>query len=84
MEGARSTEKTYLVWSIINTFCCCFPIGVAAIIFSCRVNTANSLGDGTKARESSRTARNLNIAAVVIGIIFIIIVIVASMVSKGQ
>ncbi|KAI7812998.1 putative interferon-induced transmembrane protein 1-like [Triplophysa rosa] len=82
MEGARSNEKTYLVWSIFNTFCCCFPLGVAAIIYSCRADTANALGDGTKARESSRTARNLNIAAVVIGIICLIIIIVYYMVPK--
>ncbi|KAA0706214.1 hypothetical protein E1301_Tti019733 [Triplophysa tibetana] len=78
----HSNQTTYLAWSIFNTLCCCFPLGIAAIVFSCRADTAIKSGDTTKASDSSRTARNLNIAGMVIGIIFIIIIIVASVIKK--
>ncbi|XP_051965811.1 synapse differentiation-inducing gene protein 1-like [Xyrauchen texanus] len=76
MEGVRSDAPTYLAWSIFSTFCCCLPLGIAAIVYSCRVNTANVLRDSKRAHESSRIAKNLNIASVVIGIIFTILSIV--------
>ncbi|KAG1957390.1 transmembrane protein [Pimephales promelas] len=76
MDTSRKNEPTYLAWSIFNTFCCCFPLGVAAIIYSCRADTANSLGDAGKAQDSSRVAKNLNIAAVVLGLIGLIMLIV--------
>ncbi|MCI4394572.1 hypothetical protein PGIGA_G00170460 [Pangasianodon gigas] len=72
----ESNAPTYLVWSIFNTLCCCLPIGIIAIVFSCRTDTANVIGDTTRANEHSRMARNLNIAAMVTGIIFLIIYIV--------
>lgn len=39
MEGgqSRSAAPSYLAWSIFNTLCCCLPLGVAAIVCSCRV-----------------------------------------------
>ncbi|KAL6463404.1 hypothetical protein MHYP_G00277950 [Metynnis hypsauchen] len=86
MTGGPSAASapTYLGWSIFNTLCCCLPLGIAAIVFSCRADTANTIGDGTRAHEHSRTARNLNIAALVIGIIFLIIFIVLKVVYPNQ
>ncbi|XP_056609728.1 dispanin subfamily A member 2b-like [Triplophysa dalaica] len=82
--AGTSDQTTFLAWSIFNTLCCCFPLGIAAIVFSCRADTANKSGDTTKARDSSRTARNLNIAGAVIGIILIIIIIVASVMNNSK
>ncbi|KAL2095097.1 hypothetical protein ACEWY4_009816 [Coilia grayii] len=78
MDGAqgRTNVPSHLGFSIFNTLCCCLPLGIAAIVFSCRVDNANAMGDGTRALESSRIAKNLNIAGVVTGIILLIIVIV--------
>ncbi|XP_016120301.1 synapse differentiation-inducing gene protein 1-like [Sinocyclocheilus grahami] len=76
MDTSRRDEPTYLAWSIFNTFCCCLPLGIAAIIYSCRVDNANSLGDAGRAQESSRIAKNLNIASLVVGMIAIIMLIV--------
>ncbi|MCJ8748782.1 hypothetical protein PDJAM_G00168790 [Pangasius djambal] len=70
-----SNVPTYLAWSIFNTLCCCTPIGIIAIVFSCRTDTANLIGDTTRANAHSRLAKNLNIAALVVGIIFLIIFI---------
>ncbi|NP_001187096.1 interferon induced protein 2 [Ictalurus punctatus] len=71
-----SNAPTYLVWSIFNTLCCCFPLGIIAIVFSRRTHTANTIGDSTRAKAHSSTAKKLNIAALVIGMVFFIISIV--------
>ncbi|KAB5522639.1 hypothetical protein PHYPO_G00161810 [Pangasianodon hypophthalmus] len=71
-----SNAPTYLAWSIFNTICCCTPIGIIAIVFSCRTDTANLIGDTTRANAHSRLTKKLNIAAMVIGIIFLIIFII--------
>ncbi|KAM9801622.1 dispanin subfamily A member 2b-like [Neosynchiropus ocellatus] len=77
MEGgqSRSQSTTYLGWSIFNTLCCCLPLGIAAIVYSCKVQTANATGDAVVAADASRVAKILNIVALVCGIIFIIIFI---------
>ncbi|KAF4073246.1 hypothetical protein AMELA_G00256710 [Ameiurus melas] len=67
---------TYLGWSICNTLCCCLPIGIVAIVFSIRADTANTIGDSARAHAHSRMAKNMNIAALVFGIIILIIYIV--------
>ncbi|KAF4073235.1 hypothetical protein AMELA_G00256700 [Ameiurus melas] len=67
---------TYLGWSICNTLFCCLPLGIVAIVFSCRADTANTIGDSARAHAHSRMAKNMNIAALVIGMVFLIIYIV--------
>ncbi|KAG7314529.1 hypothetical protein KOW79_021832 [Hemibagrus wyckioides] len=67
---------TYLGWSIFNTLCCCLPLGIIAIVFSCRTDTANLIGDTTRANAHSSLAKKLNIASLVIGIFFVILYIV--------
>ncbi|KAB5522637.1 hypothetical protein PHYPO_G00161790 [Pangasianodon hypophthalmus] len=81
---AVSHAPTYLAWSIFNTLCCCLPLGVIAIKFSHKTDKANLNGDTTSANEHSRMARNLNIAAMVTGTIFLIIYLVyySTMFSK--
>ncbi|GCB63045.1 dispanin subfamily A member 2b-like [Scyliorhinus torazame] len=68
--------RSYLPWSIFNLTCCFFPLGIAAIIYSCRVQSAIDLGNSERAKRASSIAKNLNIAATVIGIIAIIIIVV--------
>ncbi|KAF4073250.1 hypothetical protein AMELA_G00256750 [Ameiurus melas] len=76
-----SKAPTYLAWSIFNTICCCTPLGIIAIVFSCRTDTANLIGDTTRANAHSSLAKKLNIAALVIGIIFLIILIILTIIS---
>lgn len=43
MEGQnRAVAPSYLGWSIFNTLCCCLPLGIAAIVYSCRVGAISS------------------------------------------
>ncbi|XP_070762603.1 dispanin subfamily A member 2b-like [Enoplosus armatus] len=77
MEGgqSRAVAPSYLGWSIFNTLCCCLPLGIAAIICSCKAQNANALGESATAVEASRTAKILNVVGLVCGIILIIIII---------
>ncbi|KAK2816529.1 hypothetical protein Q7C36_022800 [Tachysurus vachellii] len=90
MEGKATMHPgvvqapTYLAWSIFNTLCCCLPIGIIAIVFSCRTDTANTIGDSPRANAHSSMAKKLNIAALVIGIIFLILYIIFYVVSNRQ
>ncbi|KAK7882558.1 hypothetical protein WMY93_028732 [Mugilogobius chulae] len=71
----RSVVPSYLGWSIFNTLCCCLPLGIAAIVCSCRAQNANAAGDQANAQDASRTAKILNVVGLVCGIILLIIFI---------
>uniref|UniRef100_A0AAQ5ZPG5 Uncharacterized protein n=2 Tax=Amphiprion TaxID=80969 RepID=A0AAQ5ZPG5_AMPOC len=85
MEGGntRTVASSYLGWSIINAVFCCLPLGIAAIVCSCKAQNANAVGDSVVATDASRTARILNIIGFVCGIVLIIIV-VALQVTRQQ
>ncbi|KAK6467889.1 proline-rich transmembrane protein 1-like [Huso huso] len=68
--------ETYLLWSIINLLCCCFPLGVVAVIYSIRVENAVSVGDVSRAVEASQTAKILNIVGVVTGALALMLIFV--------
>ncbi|XP_056399372.1 dispanin subfamily A member 2b-like [Hyla sarda] len=68
-------QKDYLVWSIINLICCCLPLGIVALIFSIKTRDATHQNNTFLAAKHSGTAKNLNIAATVIGVVINIIVI---------
>ncbi|KAM5132384.1 dispanin subfamily A member 2b-like [Mantella aurantiaca] len=80
---AVTRNKDYLVWSIISLICCCFPLGLAALIFSIKSRDANNQNDADTAAKHSRTSFYLNIAALVLGVI-LIIVIVAVQISNAK
>ncbi|KAJ8289744.1 hypothetical protein GJAV_G00004810 [Gymnothorax javanicus] len=69
-------KPDYLGYSIFTMLCCCLPLGLAALICSIQTRDANNQGLLQKAEESSRKARNLNHAALGIGITIIILYIV--------
>lgn len=74
-SGAMPAEQipTYLFPSILVTICCCGPLGIPAIICAAMVNSRLMNGDVEGARRMSRTARNLCVIALVLGIIFAIL-----------
>lgn len=45
MDGAqhRTNVPSHLGFSIFNTLCCCLPLGIAAIVYSCRVSGGHQL-----------------------------------------
>ncbi|KAG1943847.1 dispanin subfamily A member 2b-like [Pimephales promelas] len=50
----------YLCYSIFTMVCCCLPLGIAALVFSCSTRDANMFGQQPVARRNSRMALILN------------------------
>uniref|UniRef100_A0A3P8WGU6 Uncharacterized protein n=1 Tax=Cynoglossus semilaevis TaxID=244447 RepID=A0A3P8WGU6_CYNSE len=70
-----SAAPSYLGWSIFNTLCCCLPVGIAAIVYSCKAQNANSVEESAAAMDASRTAKILNVVGLVFGLILMTICI---------
>ncbi|XP_063168266.1 trafficking regulator of GLUT4 1-like [Candoia aspera] len=73
-------EPDYLGYSIFTLLCCCLPLGIAALIFSIKTQTANHQGDITAARKNSRLALILDHTALGIGIACIVLSIILAIV----
>ncbi|XP_016394099.1 proline-rich transmembrane protein 1-like [Sinocyclocheilus rhinocerous] len=66
----------YLGYSIFTMLCCCFPLGIAALVYSCSTRDANYSGWRELAEKNSKTARTLNHVAVALGLIIIVVYII--------
>ncbi len=85
-QPQRDIPPTHLVWSILTTILCCMPLGIVAIIYSSKVETAYNRGDYKMALKYSNDAKNFSIASLIVGAVTTIIVIilqVASVISLG-
>ncbi|KAG1943851.1 synapse differentiation-inducing gene protein 1-like [Pimephales promelas] len=74
----------YLCYSIFTMVCCCFPLGIAALVYSCSTRNANSLGQQALAEKNSKTARTLNHVALAIGLVFIVLLIVNQIMAHKE
>ncbi len=66
-------NEDYLCCSIFNLICCVCFLGIPALIFSLKAKRRYRLGREEEAKNSASTARSLNIAGILIGIVFIFI-----------
>ncbi|XP_070537649.1 proline-rich transmembrane protein 1-like [Ptychodera flava] len=78
-QQMNNPPNDYLVWSILACIFCFWPLGVAAIIKSLDVRRSVSMGDRERAERSSKYAKYLIVASVILGVILLttLIVIVA-------
>lgn len=63
----QQKPNDYLIYSLLNTFLCCFFLGIAALIYSSKVDSEYAAGNIQKAIIASQKAKKLNIFGVVIG-----------------
>jgi hypothetical protein len=68
--------------AIISLFCC-LPLGIVAVIFAARVNGQVQAGDTAGAMESSRKAKMFSYIAIGLGLVWIIIWIVMTVLGVG-
>jgi hypothetical protein len=69
--------NNYLMWSILATLACCFPLGIVALIKSSQVNSLWAQGRSAEAWAAAMSARNWLIITAVMGVTFWLIVFVA-------
>jgi len=86
--AAGPPPDNYLVWAILSTIFCFWPIGIFSIVFATQVNTKWGQGDYTGAQESSRKAKNFAIysaiAAVVLSVVAVLFVVVVAIAGSAS
>lgn len=55
--GSPYPPPNYLVWAILATIFCCWPLGIPAIVFACQVNSKHESGDFSGAHDASKKAK---------------------------
>tara|TARA_R110000772_G_scaffold166548_1_gene278196 strand:+ start:558 stop:836 length:279 start_codon:yes stop_codon:yes gene_type:complete len=87
IDPANKPPDNNLVWAIVSTILCCWPLGIVAIIKATKVNTLWAQGDHTGAQKSADEAKKWAIysavGAVVFSVIGIIMAIVFGLLSNG-
>ena len=75
---------TYLILAILETLCCCLPIGIVAIIFAALGMSAEKNGNYTDAMDKYGKAKLWLIIGLVLGILLNIIFIILQVVAAGS
>ncbi|XP_033015090.1 synapse differentiation-inducing gene protein 1-like [Lacerta agilis] len=75
-----TNEPEHLNYSIFTMLCCFPPLGIAALIFSIKTRDANFAGNGTAARQHSRTSLFLSHLAVGMGLVLITLYIILTVI----
>lgn len=68
----------HLVFAILSTLLCCWPLGIPAIVFAAQVNNKWSAGDYAGAHQASNRAKTFAIWSTVIGAISVLAVFALS------
>jgi DNA mismatch repair ATPase MutL len=86
-SSAQQGKKTqwinstpYLIWSIVNTVCCCLPLGIAGIVFAIKINDATTYEE---AEKNKKTAMILCIVGSAVGAVVSILYLFAVMISAA-
>jgi hypothetical protein len=74
-QGHATPPPNYLVWSIVSIFLF-WPVAIAAIIKSTSVDRLWAEGRADLSYQASKTAKTLNIVALIVGVVVIILAIV--------
>ncbi|KAK3753571.1 hypothetical protein QZH41_017853, partial [Actinostola sp. cb2023] len=72
--GAFPPDYCVLAW--FACLCCCWPIGICAIIKSCEARDAINRGDLASATTHSQMAKNYASWAIACGIVLIILYVI--------
>lgn len=65
--------ESYLGLSIFSFLCCCWLFGLIALVYSCQVDSAWTVGDVNGAVSASRNAKSWNFASIITGIVVLVL-----------
>ena len=66
----------YLVFAILTTVLCFFPLGIPAIVYATKINTALAMGDMITAWDAAKKSRLFSILSAVIAAVLVILWVV--------
>ena len=72
-QPAGNKPDNYLVWAIVCTLLCCWPIGIVSIVNAAKVDSAWNKGDYAEAQKCSDNAKKFAIISAVCGVVVLII-----------
>ncbi|MDO4574495.1 MAG: CD225/dispanin family protein [Planctomycetia bacterium] len=77
----------YMVWAILETVCCCLPLGVAGLVYALKANSAAQLGryeEGMRAAKTAKTCLVVGLLLGILGCFLNILIQFAAEVAKGS
>ena len=80
--GGATNVPNYLVPAIISVFCC-WPLGIAAIIFAAQVNGKVASGDIAGAVDASKKAKLFSFISIGIGLAVGVIYLLLTILGIG-
>jgi hypothetical protein len=82
--GYGPAPSNYLVWSILATLLCCWPIGIVSIVKASQVNGLWNSGRYDEARKASDDAKRWAIISAILGLAVGVILVVAALGSNNR
>ena len=87
IDPANKPPDNNLVWAIVSTILCCWPLGIVSIIKSTKVNSLWAQGDHAVAQKSADDAKKWAIysaiGAAVFWVLYIILIVVLGVAGNG-
>ncbi len=78
---AKYPPENYLIWAILSTLFCCWPVGIASIVYASKVDSAFNRGDYEGALEASKNAKKWAwisaISAIVFWVLYCLLIVIA-------
>ena len=81
--GAVPRVPSYMGWAIATLILCFWPTGIVAVVYASQVGNKLALGDVTGAQQSSRKAKTWCWVTFGIGIAWIVIAIIATVLAAA-
>ena len=73
---ASVKPDNYMLWAVLSTLCCCFPVGVYSIILASKVNPLYEAGHYHEAQSMANNAKKWVLVSAAIGLPLQLIVFV--------
>ena len=80
---AGQRPDNFLVWSILVTLLCCWPLGIYAIVKSSSVNGLWDQGKYSEAQAASNSAKNACIWSAVLGAVVTVFYVIAMVAAEA-
>ncbi len=72
-QGPPINGTPYLVWAIIITVLCCWPLGIPAIVYAAKINNLMLMGDYFGAQEAAKKSKMFTIISASVCLVFVAI-----------